>query len=231
MRALLRSISFLVIAGTAGCFALFPLDEYQSNAVIDAAPPPVEAAAEAGPSTEAGGFDPNTPHHHFFITSATFHGDFGGIDGATSICNQLAQQAGRTTTFIAVVSTSTAGFLAQFTAPDPFLTLPIADYANQLLANDINDLFTNGALVALDHTETGAQLELPDASVSAQCGPVIAWTDTNRAGTSATADCNSWQSGGSGANGIAGSPFVKTRWSDTCTAPCNTVGHLYCIEK
>ena len=164
-----------------------------------------------------------------FVTSTTYTGDLGGIDGADAKCQALANEEHLGGTFFAWLSV----LAPPATYPGTRFTRARVPYAllnGTHLAGDWNDL-TDGALDALfDVTETGHELQLGEAT------HVATATTTNGDGGTIhgffTPDCAGWTTASIqfGLHGTTTS--TGTAWTDTSNPiPCSDPFRLYCFRQ
>lgn len=180
----------------------------------DTAPPPTDGG---GPD---GWVDPIT--HYVFVTSVQLKGDFGGLAGADTQCQSLADEAGLGGSFKAILSDSTIG--ARDRLP---LTGRVELVDGTMVAADPDDLWDGSIAAPINQTETGDRL---------LSGNV--WT-----GTDATGDadayggfCGDWFDITGAIGGEAGrTDRVDDGWisiygliGDPSHA-CHNLSHLYCI--
>ncbi len=156
-----------------------------------------------------------------FVTSMSYTGNLGGIAGADSKCQALADASPNARikghTFQAWVSTLTTTVSMRFThGSQPYV---LGD--GTVIASDWADL-TDGTLAhGIDRDELN-QLDTNDD----------AWTATTSTGANyAGTGCESWTngSGGSGIYGNVGGGGGG--WSSSGPDPCQVPNVLYCFEK
>ena len=171
-----------------------------------------------------------------FVTSQTFTANLGGLSGADSKCQELADAAGLSGTFKAWLSDSTTDArdrLAQ--AAVPYMRVdgvPIADNFADLVDGDL-----------------AAPLEIDEAGMMATGSPFV-WTRTSTAGihpsragcTQGPPDdplglcltCRDWFDGVTGAprfdGGIGSWLFANSQWTFNGANQCNDMNHVYCFE-
>jgi hypothetical protein len=262
-RASSRRVSFVALVlllTSAGCFALFSLDEYGPASAVE----PQDANAqdaiadvvivEAAPDTS-----PLTGKL-VFVTRAEYRvNDTTGIQSTTkanALCQQSAVDAGLPGTFYAWLSNTSESPSTKFVAlikpgpeagpaPPPPPTPPeqLITTNNQLIAADYAELIDGGPRIALTVTEVGTTLPMTGPVNNGQCpapdaGGVV-WTATSPDGRSAppigmalTASCFDWQSSGQGAIAVAGRMAKhRSEWTAACSLPCNTRARLYCFQQ
>ena len=156
-----------------------------------------------------------------FLTSQTFTGNLGGIQGADKKCQDAAKAAGLAGTFFAWVSTDVSQ------PGTRFLTFSLGPYilaGGSTLAGNYGDL-TDGSLnEPIARNENGEFV-----------GSELVWTATYPSGTGefASITCENWTSDSSGVDGSVGSNNATDGdWTDfSSTIPCNTLNHLYCFQQ
>ncbi|MCY1004304.1 DUF1554 domain-containing protein [Nannocystis pusilla] len=153
-----------------------------------------------------------------FVTSTTYDGNLGGLEGAAAKCQARATAAGLGGTWDVWLSTDTSAPLTRF-VPNA------AGYARRdgsLIANDFADLIDGSLDNLLSQTETGVSVGNSDV-----------WTGTDPFGVATTATCNNWTSNSSLVSGEYGRSSTSTStWSDNGTpAACNGLRRLFCFEQ
>lgn len=162
-----------------------------------------------------------------FSTSETYAGDFGGISGADTICENHASDAGLDGVWMSYLSTSEVDAIDRFTDDGKFVNID-----GSTIADSIDDLFscdTNGSNClqnGINQTEFGDTVSFK-----------IAWTGTDINGIAKggnDSNCNNWTEQGAGTDihGYAGL-MEKTNgdWTDFTLASCNQSERIYCIEQ
>lgn len=236
----------VLLVSATGCFALFPLDDYQDGAdAVDSGttqpPSPAKDATadETSTSPEDDGGTPVKPEGRVvFVSSETFNGNLGGVAGADEKCQLLATNAQLEGTFRAIVTGSgseeTVGsrFGAGTDADKKGLVL--VNIKSDALALNYGALLTDGPGAPILYTERGNTVfpQVPDGG-NASCAPgAIVWTNTNSNGTADGNDnCNDWQNDGSGTQGRVGSALSKSQWLSACAISCNAKARLYCGQQ
>lgn len=163
-----------------------------------------------------------------FVTSATYTGNLGGLDGAHAKCQAAADAAGLLGTFRAWMSDSTTS-----PSTDPSFTrgsFPYVRVDGATIADNWVDL-TDGTLQQpLDRDENGA------------IQWITVWTGTRPSGdpwsTGGNKYCDDWTSAGPpggmiGREGLVGdNTMTDFRWTDDAPpAECPTTRALYCFEQ
>jgi cysteine-rich repeat protein len=161
-------------------------------------------------------------HRKVFVTSLLSTGILGGLSGADSRCETLAEIAGLQVSFKAWLSDATTGPADRF---DTSFTGVYELVDGTLVAHGWTDL-TDGSLShPINLTEKGDE---SDASV---------WTNATPAGEPPGAShCDSWTSKSSMKNGSYGfSSASDTTWTQALLpAPvlsCNITAAVYCFEE
>jgi hypothetical protein len=185
-----------------------------------------------------------------FVTSNTYQGNLGGLDGADAECQRLASDAGLSGTFKAWLSDSKTSASSRLTHSSG----PYALVTGLVVANDWAGLTSGTLLHAIDTTERGGSA--PAAATSpTNCGGTdcnthgcapSAWTNSLSDGTIVDAHltCSDWTStndvsdcGGADAGSdetesIWGQATkADSTWSGLGYAPCAAYASLYCVEQ
>ena len=176
-----------------------------------------------------------------FITSQTFTGALGGLEGADDKCNRAAAAAGLSGTFKAWLSTSSTGPADRFTRSEvPYVRtdgVSIADHWTDLVTCDQGP----GKKECLD-----APVKV-DENGTAHGGFLLqAWSNTRVDGTPGTpvmgagVNCREWMAadpvielmGATGQGRLMGLDQLDPDWTGiTGVAGCYVPLHLFCFEQ
>lgn len=159
-----------------------------------------------------------------FITSQTYTGELGGLQGADAKCQTLANAAGLTGTYRAWLSTQGINAIDRITDKlYPYTTLD-----GGLVANSINEL-----IYFPQHPSSHIIIDEHDDSVLTQNRFV--WTGTNPDGTTAQplTNCDDWTSALGTKFGVAGNsePLGTGDWTYDIYSACNLHRSLYCFQQ
>jgi hypothetical protein len=149
-----------------------------------------------------------------FLSSVTYSGDLGGLEGADEKCNAVATAAGLGGQWMAWVSDDVAGVDAidRIEGEGPWIRV------------DDVEVFPNRATLMarpsdlLDIDEDGD--EFGEATLSV-------WTGTRSDG-SAGASCAGFTD--ETTSGVIGNPRTPETWTGGSAGPCGVQRHLYCFE-
>lgn len=179
-------------------------------------------------STAANGIAVNRPMY-IFISSVSYTGDIGGLEGADDLCNTLGE-AGTLSgpmnkTWKALLSKATGGVV---NAKDRFVwTGPIFDLGGKMVTQDPSTWpwVDAGANSKIAVNESGGG---PDDS--------YVWTGSTLAGLAKgeAYDCNNWSDGTSNYNGWSGETgsFPAGSWFDSFGNGCGDPWFgLYCVSQ
>jgi hypothetical protein len=153
-----------------------------------------------------------------FVTSDTFNGNLGGLDGADTKCTDAASAAGLGGNWTAWLSDNSTNAGTR-----------IADGEYQLLdgtvvANNLDDL-TDGTL--------DAGINLDEEEIAVTTNPDV-WTGTDAGGThlAGFGDCTSWSTTDNAVRGRIGrSTRDDAFWTDVGGGnPCDSTRRLYCFS-
>jgi len=167
----------------------------------------------------------NPPKYlYVFVTSSTHSANFGGLSGADTICQNLANSAGLPGTYLAWLSDSTGSPSTKFNTS----TVPYVNTRGQIVANDWNDLIDGTLVNAISYDENGNSSVVADT-----------FTNTLSDGTNNTLTnaCANWTSNSEFAN--VGSPIATNEnWTNMGTRGhnlgyfyCGLISHLYCFQQ
>jgi len=224
-----------------GCGSVEP----RPNADADAAPSVVDATVVDvrvpfdAPLVDAPPRDGPLRAMRVFVSSQVYTGNLGGLAGADTKCQTVANAAGLTGTYKAWLSNATIAATTRLT----HATIPYALVDGTIVANDWTSLTSGSLLHAIDLTELGTH-SLGGTSVDCYFGGtgMFAWTNTDVTGlvanASQTSSCGGdWSSAGPtngggpfGVVGIIGSSDAM--WTVSCgSARCENTAPLYCLEQ
>jgi hypothetical protein len=165
-----------------------------------------------------------------FVSSKLYSGGgLGGLSGADSACQTLAQAAGLTGTFKAWLSDSTTDAASRLTHwPTPYVrtdSMQVASNWTQLVSGSLTN--------AIDLTETKGTP--PTGSIAANA----VWTNTNGSGTKfSTTDCGDWKQSNGTVNAFHFGDATRNdaAWTlnsqSTYTGSfCSGTASIYCIQN
>lgn len=162
-----------------------------------------------------GGSGSSAKQNRVFVTSSSYNGNLGGLDGADLKCQLAATTAGLSGVWKAWLSI--AGVEAS---------------SRLVLAYPIKDV--HGVEIFADATSMSGLLPIPphlDEHGNLVGGAV--WTNTDSSGREFTASCNNWLTSTSGFTGVTGLSSAQTHgeWTQQGSATCDSANHLYCFEQ
>jgi len=165
------------------------------------------------------------PYLTVFVTSAAYMGNLGGVSGADSKCQYLANEAKLDGTFRAWISSGSISPAQSWSTPAIDLPYYLADGTTKV-ADDWNHLFNANNYElhhAIDQNENGETVT----------EALRAWTNTNWNGNRAsTDDCDGWSRSGSNWQGKYGYILDKDHyWSWKGAVNCDWEIRLYCIQQ
>jgi hypothetical protein len=164
---------------------------------------------------------------HVFITSTTHLGNFGGLGGADTFCQELATAAGLSGTYKAWLSDATGSPSTRFVqASGPYRLVD-----GTTIADDWADLINGSLDHAINRDEHGDPLPIPDDLLDV-------WTATTPSGTryvfgTTIVDCENWSLrdidhfGGLGSSSAADAHWTVAEAAITCA----TLNRLYCFQQ
>ncbi|WP_394836629.1 DUF1554 domain-containing protein [Pendulispora rubella] len=160
------------------------------------------------------------------MTSKTFKGELGGLEGADAKCQELAAAARHP------LPGTYRAWLSSFRGQDPLhrFTRSDAPYVRTdgtVIAQNWNDLLYYLA-APIDVDESGNHLEI--------AGPAMAWTGTEPDGTdNGRENCSGWEQsdgGGSPSFGSGGHyTDIDGKWTANAFQECRSSAHLYCFRQ
>jgi hypothetical protein len=170
-----------------------------------------------------------------FLTSTEYDGGLGGLAGADSKCQKLADNAGLTGIFRAWLSDSTVSAGERLTHS----VVPYSDVKDRTIADNWDDL-TDGTLrLPITVDETGVDWDEDRGHCDIIAWLVEVWTGTSTDGSTKAANCNDWtdnQSMDAGSSGHFGYYCYETEaWTDPTwmdpSASCSSSKSLYCFQQ
>ncbi len=218
----------------------------------DSSPPPVGADGAPAPDVQVPDSAPGdsasdvaadtaSTRHYVFVTDAKVDGGFAGFTdpwvAADLTCATEARANGLPGTFVAWISYETATgtkFNASSRISDVAYYLPGTPDGGPpvLVAASKADLLTQGALVQMDRTGSGAQVDYDENTAVAWV-----WTGSDSKGTaSSSGSCLRWTSAASSEFGGTGNArripaFTPFDWTSLGNRPCNIKRRFYCFQK
>lgn len=153
-----------------------------------------------------------------FVTPSSYVGTaIGGLTGADAICQSVANTAGYSGTYKAILSDDTTSAASRLT-----LSYPIVNASG-------------GSTVAASNLWVGTiSNAILNPSGSAACsgcpGGDFVWTGTTSVGAIATGvTCSSWSGGSNGGLGVDGN--INSTWISSGSTTCASTLGLYCIQQ
>lgn len=160
--------------------------------------------------------------HRVFVTAMAFNGNMGGTTGADSYCMQAAAGANLERDYRAIIGDDTNSAESRLN-----ITGAIYMYTNsatrELIAASGIDFWNTG----LDFLKNSINKTEVYTTVNSNV-----WTGTtSEGGTTATQNCNEWQSSLSSVVGFYGdSSSTGESWVEGNVDDCDQFNHLYCIS-
>jgi hypothetical protein len=155
-----------------------------------------------------------------FVSSSSSTGSFGGLAGADTECQKLADDANLAGTYRAWLSAPGAAApipaTSRVTGAGPFLLVNGA-----MVASTVSDM--------LDRDGPDRQINITQWNDTTRATQV--WTGTDGGGAYSDLSCGTWNA--TTASGTVGDPTLHTgAWTDTgAAASCATNGALYCFQQ
>lgn len=156
-----------------------------------------------------------------FLTSRTYSGNLGGLDGADTICNDLALDAGLPGTYKAWLSDSVTSVSERFSHAGPYILVD-----GTIIADNWIDL-TDGYL--------SHQINRDENNYSYGTQQNV-WTNTQWNGevknNSDINNCKNWTASISSLGGYGSSSYTYYYWTDrNSEISCSYSRRLYCFEQ
>ncbi len=169
---------------------------------------------------------PPTDHKRIFMTSTTYTGDLGGVEGADAKCALVADGANLGGTWKAWISSSTVNAIDRIDDVGPWY---LVGGTNKVFNNKSNLGTTPLNLVSQD--ENGRKLEF---AYTTACGGgstflALAWSGTDHGEWTGFPVCEDWTSSSTGSLSQGGA--LSHEWEACVVSPCSTKLHLICLEQ
>lgn len=168
----------------------------------------------------SGGAQPPPEPRRVFVTSTTYNGNLGGVQGSNDKCQARAAAAGLAGTYLAWISTGAGD------QPSSTFTQSTTGYIQvegTKVADSWADLTDGDLDTAINVNEFGQNTAATNV-----------WTNVASSGaTKASAStCLNWTDGTAGNSGHRGSNTSATAtWTDAGTTACNNARRLYCFQQ
>jgi hypothetical protein len=159
--------------------------------------------------------------HRVFVTSTTHNGNLGGLAGADSICQQLAQNAGLRRTYKAIMSDSVSSAVSRIVLMGGAILK--LDESGASMTVDADGNLWNGIMSPLNRSQLGNSIA---------SGQV--WTGTTSSGTTNSnpdASCANWTDGFGFFTALIGQIESLPGWLDSGPASCDRTIRFYCISQ
>ena len=162
----------------------------------------------------------STEYKTVFLTSVTYNGNLGGLDGADAECNALAVQSGLPGTYKAWLSDSVNSVKDRFTHAGPYVLVD-----GTRIAESWEDL-TDGYL--------SERINKDENNVYYSTSQFV-WTNTLRDGAVENNyyvyNCNNWTTTAY-RGGVGSTYYTHYYWTDSNTTnSCSYPSRLYCFEQ
>jgi cysteine-rich repeat protein len=163
-----------------------------------------------------------------FVTSQTYTGNLGGLDGADLKCQTLAEAAGLPGVFYAWLSDGAIAPSNRFVKSN----VPYVLTTGIQVAKNWTDLTDGMIQHAIDTTETKGAAPIP--AVGCSMGKATVWTNTLEKGTPWDVNgCDGW-SKTTGAARQGDAKATSLSWTKFCVGQANSCAWkaaLYCVEQ
>lgn len=169
---------------------------------------------DAGDGGGEGGTTDASRNLRVFASSSLHNGNLGGVAGADTKCQALADAKGMGGTFRAWISASGANAIDRITSAGPWYL------GTEMVVASRAGLASGALLRAIRSDENGTTLPTSEDRI---------WTGTASNGSHSTPDCNGWTST-SGSGRVGEGERSDTGWTSLTTEACNQVNRIYCFE-
>ena len=151
-----------------------------------------------------------------FLSSQTYNGDLGGLSGANTKCQTLANAAGRSGSWVALLSTNYSNASTSILP-----TYPVRDTNAATIS--VSSIWSGTLSAAVTRDENGNVLS----------STLSAWTGSSSSGALQSENtCGSWGSNASSDTGRTGDASATTaNWLSNASTACNNLQRLYCISN
>ena len=210
--------------------------EIQNDTSLTGTPVPQPSTSTPTPSSSTSvtpippSVTPTIPadHYRVFVTSQTYDGNLGGLEGADEKCQTLANNAGLgtpNTSFKAWLSDNTHDAIDRIGVN---VSKPYTLVDGTLVASDIQDLVTDNGDENYLHNTINID---ENGTTITDIG--YAFTGSSENGTlyGPNRTCDDWLSNNNENMGRAGlAPKTKASWTSFFSQKCYITQHLYCFE-
>ena len=160
--------------------------------------------------------------HRLFVSSQTYNGSLGGLDGADAKCDSLAKAAGLKKTYKAILSSSSLSAYGRLLFTGEILKVSSSDNSI-LIADSGADLFNT------DTTDLKSLVNLDESGNTISSN---VWTGTGSDGSNLSDNCNNWASSSGSVDAWHGdSTKTNERWLESNFTSCNNNYSLYCVSQ
>lgn len=160
--------------------------------------------------------------HRVFVSSIDYDGNLGGLSGADSICNSLAQSAGLSKTYKAVLSDGATDSKDRIVIFGEVVKVGSSGAVTVLAASSTHFWGT-------DTTALNANIDLDEYGAARP--NQTPWTGTGATGVGSLGYCNDWASNSSSHQGDFGSTnHTGPQWTENNFEDCNLTNPIFCIS-
>lgn len=167
------------------------------------------------------GSNSNDFRHRIFVTSTTFNGNLGGLDGADIICTNVAADTGISGSYRAILSSSTDNAITR---------LNLSGEVYKKSTHSVIRVARSGTAFWNNDLQNTINVDENKATLTGMEGP---WTGTNPGGGASLSTCMDWTDGTAGSFGTTGdtSTTQSAIWISANSFPCSEMRPLYCVEE
>lgn len=169
-----------------------------------------------------------------FASSSTQTGNLGGLTGADTICQGLAEAAGLPGMYLAWLGDSTVAPNTRFPLAGDLDVGPyvLVGSPEAIIGEDWDGLTARPTCTGgLFQPCIGHPIERDEHGVAVDA-PLLAWTATTTSGAPVMNPCLDWSDGSNDFNGLAGETNkFDDRWLFGAGSPCNSPSRLYCFQQ
>lgn len=168
-------------------------------------------------------------YRRVFVSSRLYNGDLGGVAGADSKCQDLANSAGLGGTWMAWISDNSSSPLTRFTKSA--VPYKLVD-GTTVIVNNWTDLVTNKNI----NIGNGEYLKSPILkNENGNTQSAASWTATNPDGTWISEQnntaCSNWTNNAKQVATIGNNGFSNATWTKSEIRFCDEPKSLYCFEQ
>ena len=165
----------------------------------------------------------SSTQHRIFVTSVDYDGNLGGLSGADSKCQELAEAAGLEKTYKALLSSSSVDAKDHLALTGSIVAID-SDDSQIVIASTTENFWSvtsSNNLVAKINVDENGQVRTGQTP----------WTGSSSSGEGSLNFCSDWASNDSVNEGDFGSTdSLDATWVENNFEDCNNLNPLFCVS-